>query len=112
VVDPVTNALDMVVLASLSRMRLEDHWVVERFGARLKPLQETYRRVEVEAWQIVDGVLTEEQSRRLKEIMAQWRASHPDVQGVARAFQSSPIPWGAGSGRSGSGRRSIFHAGT
>ncbi len=80
---PVTNALDMVVLASLSRMRLEDHWVVERFGPRLKPLQETYRRVEAEAWQIVDGVLTEEQSRRLKEIMAQWRASHPEVQGVA-----------------------------
>ena len=81
--NPVTNALDMVVLASLSRMRLEDHWVVERFGPRLKPLQETYRRVEVEAWQIVDGVLTEEQSRRLKEIMTQWRASHPEVQGVA-----------------------------
>jgi len=80
---PVTNALDMVVLASLSRMRLEDHWVVDRFGARLKPLQEAYRKVEAEAWLIVNGVLTEEQAQRLKEIMAQWRAAHPEVQGVS-----------------------------
>jgi len=81
--NPVTNALDMVVLASLSRMRLEDRSVVERFGPRVKPLLETYGRVETEAWQIVDGVLTQAQSQRLKEIMAQWRATHPEVQGVS-----------------------------
>jgi hypothetical protein len=99
---PVTNALDMVVLASLSRMRLEDHWVVERFGARTKPLQETYRRVEAEAWQIVNGVLTEAQSQRLKEIMAQWRATHPEVQGVSyvhfQDFADSVGAPGAGEG--------------
>jgi hypothetical protein len=81
--NPITNALDMVVLAALSRMRVEDHWVVERFGTRLQPMQEAYRKMEAEAWQNLDGVLTDAQRERLRDIMAQWRASHPEIQGVA-----------------------------
>jgi len=81
--NPVSNALDMIALASLSRMVLDDVWVRENFGARAQPVDDTYRSLEAEAWQLVDGILTDAQEKRLKEIMAQWRALHPHVRAVS-----------------------------
>jgi hypothetical protein len=49
--NPVSNALDMVVLASLSRMVIDDEWANDRFGAPAKPLQETQRSLEAGAWE-------------------------------------------------------------
>src|SRR5271154_6907390 len=45
---PVVNALDMIVLATLSRMVVEDEWVTEHFGERATPLRDAYRRIEAE----------------------------------------------------------------
>src|SRR6185437_3662115 len=42
--NPVSNALDMVVLASLSRMVINDSWKGE--GAHVSDVQETYRSLE------------------------------------------------------------------
>jgi hypothetical protein len=81
--NPVSNALDMVVLASLSRMVIDDVWASDRNGARAKPLQETHRSLEAGAWQLVDGVLTPQQVARLHELIDQWRAQHPHVRAVA-----------------------------
>jgi hypothetical protein len=81
--NPLSNAVDMASLASLSTMVLEDAWVTERFGARIKPIQETYQRLETEAWEILDGVISEAQIARLKDIMARWRARHPEVRSVS-----------------------------
>jgi hypothetical protein len=81
--NPVNNALDIVVLASLSRMVFEGSWVVETYGPRAMSLQQTYRSLEPEAWQLLNGILTETQMARLREIMDHWRAKHPDVHDVA-----------------------------
>jgi len=81
--NPVSNALDMVVLASLSRMVIDDVWANDRYGARAKPLQETHRSLEAGAWELVAGVLTPEQVARLHELIDQWRAQHPHVRAVA-----------------------------
>jgi hypothetical protein len=81
--DTVANALDMVVLATLSRMVLDDAWVGETFGARAKPVQETQQQLESEAWKLVNGVLTEPQRARLREVINQWRDAHPLVRNVA-----------------------------
>ncbi len=81
--NPVSNALDMVVLASLSRMVIDDAWVNERYGARAKGVQETHRSLEVGAWQLVTGWLTQEQVAGLHQLIDQWRAQHPDVRAVA-----------------------------
>jgi len=79
--NPVSNALDMVVLASLSRMVINDSWKGE--GAHVSDVQETYRSLEAEAWGLVDAVLTPEQIASLHQIITQWRARNPNVQAVA-----------------------------
>jgi len=81
--NPVANALDMVVLASLSRMVLDDAWVGETYGARAQPVQQMQQQLESEAWRLLKGVLTDAQEARLREVMTQWRAQHPQVRNVA-----------------------------
>ena len=81
--NPVSNALDMVVLASLSRMVIDDEWANDRYGARAKAVQDTHRSLEAGAWQLVDGVLTPQQVAKLHELIDQWRAQHPHVRAVA-----------------------------
>jgi len=81
--NPVSNALDMVVLATLSRMVLDDAWVGETYGARALPVQQTYRDLESESWQLLSGMLTDEQTKRLHEIITRWRTEHPNVRAVA-----------------------------
>lgn len=81
--NPLSNALDMVVLATLSRMVLDDAWVGETYGARAQPVQQAYRNLEAEAWGLLKGLLTEGQEQRLHEIITQWRAQHPNVRAVA-----------------------------
>ena len=44
--NPLTNALDTVVLATLSRMVLEDAWVRELYGDRTQELWETHSSLE------------------------------------------------------------------
>ncbi len=79
----VTNALDMVVLATLSRMVLDDVWMTDLYGARARLVQETYHSLEASAWQLLSGVLDDSQTARLRAIIDEWRAQHPKVRSVA-----------------------------
>ena len=105
--NPVSNALDMVVLASLSRMVIDDEWVHGEYGERARAVQQTQQALESEAWQLVDGILTPEQRGKLRELVTQWRAQHPNVKAVAyihfRDFaESFGIPETAAAGGSSS----------
>lgn len=79
----VANAIDMVVLATLSRMVLEDLWIAETHGERARPVYETHVHLERRAWELVADVLTTEQRARLKEIIDEWRKKNPRVTAVA-----------------------------
>ncbi len=81
--NPIANALDMVVLASLSRMVAEDSWVSERFGERAVPLRDAHRRLEPRARQLLVNILTDEQSAELQQIIDDWRARNPSARAVA-----------------------------
>ncbi len=81
--NPISNALDMVVLASLSRMVIDDTWMREGYGERAQAIEQTYRSLETEAWELLQGVLTPEQVTSLHQSIAQWRQQHPDVRAVA-----------------------------
>jgi len=80
---PIVNALDMVVLATLSRMVADDHFVTEVYGPRARPLQVAHERMEPQAWALVQGVLTSEQQQHLRQVIDDWRAKHPQVRSVA-----------------------------
>ena len=81
--NPVANAVDMVVLATLSRMAIEDAWVGEKFGERAAPLRDAHRHLEQRAWTVAADMLTAAQSAELKHLIEDWRAQNPNVRAVA-----------------------------
>lgn len=81
--NPITNSLDMVVLATLSRMVLEDHWVNELYGQRAALLRDVHRGLEPQAWTLLDGELTPDQIDQLHRVIDDWRAEHPQVRAVS-----------------------------
>lgn len=81
---PVVNALDMVVLTTLSRMVVEDFWVNELYGTKAIALLDIHRSLEQEAWKLTEGTLNEEQHAQLHTMIDTWRAAHPQVRAVAQ----------------------------
>jgi hypothetical protein len=82
--NPALNALDMVVLATVSRMVMEDE--VERvYGPVGLPLLETHRRLEATAWEAIDRVLRPPERTQLMNMIQRWRAKNPNQRYVATA---------------------------
>jgi hypothetical protein len=80
--NPFTNALDMVVLATLSRMVMEDAWIRERYGERAVRLRNAHRNLESDARALLADVLTPAQTAELDGLINDWRARNPDVRDV------------------------------
>jgi len=80
---PVLNAADMVVLATLSRMVIDDAWVGERFGDRVAALRDAYHRLEPQALQLASGALPPDQIAALQQLIIEWRAQNPHVTAIA-----------------------------
>ena len=74
----MVSALDLVTLAVLSRMVIEDS-LVPRFPSESAPLLALHRQMEEEAWELVDDFLTESQIQDFHDIVAKWRARNPRV---------------------------------
>lgn len=81
--NPTISALDMIVLATLSRMVLEEYWLPE-YGERALALLEVHRHMEQQSWSLVDGVLTAEHRDQLQAIIVQWRAEHPKARSITQ----------------------------
>ncbi len=84
--NPVTNALDMVVLATLSRMVIEDSWIQDKYGERAAPLSDAHRKLEPGAWALASEVLTEGQIQELRQVIQEWRRKNPHVRAVAYVY--------------------------
>jgi hypothetical protein len=80
--NPALNALDLVVLATVSRMVLEDE-VHRVYGPAALPLLETHRRLETNAWAAVNRVLKPAQQQELRDMIDQWRLRNPSQRYVA-----------------------------
>ena len=91
--NPVINALDIVVLASASRMVMEDNLTAPPFGEAALPLLESHRLLETNAWALVNTFLKPEQQKELLEIIQEWRRNNPQQRDVAglrfREFMSA-----------------------
>ena len=81
--NPMINALDMIVLATLSRMVVEDR-LLEDYGERARALLDAHRHLEQQSWSLVDGVLDAEQSKQVREAIEHWRAQNPTTSSVAQ----------------------------
>ena len=75
----VTNLLDMMVLTSLARMVIEEHWVPERFGEELgQPLIDASRALEKDIWEVADAVLSPELQEEMRTMIRNYRTEYPD----------------------------------
>jgi hypothetical protein len=81
--NPHANALDCVVLATLSRMVVEDQWIKGQFGERARPLYDVHKQLEALSWELVADVLNEGQKQQLRSTIESWRARNPKVEAVA-----------------------------
>ena len=75
----VTNLLDMMVLTSLARMVIEEHWVPERFGEEFgQPLIDASRALEKDIWEVADAVLRPELQEEMRTMIRNYRNEYPD----------------------------------
>jgi hypothetical protein len=81
--NPHANALDCIVLATLSRMVVEDQWIKGQFGERARPLYDVHKQLETLSWELVTDVLNEGQKQQLRSTIESWRARNPKVEAVA-----------------------------
>jgi hypothetical protein len=82
--NPVINALDMIVLATLSRRVVEDDSAGALAGSPTAALLEIHRTLEWQSWALVEGVVDVEQMKQLRALIEQWRSEHPDVRAVSQ----------------------------
>jgi len=80
---PVVNAVDMVVLATLSRMVIDDVWRGGRFGEGAAQLRDAYHRLEPLALDIAKTVLPPDQIASLQQAIVEWRAKNPHVTAIS-----------------------------
>jgi len=83
--NPLWSTLDMVGLATVSRMIIEGARSREIFGGNLEPLIETHRSLEATAWKLADQFLEPSEHQELEDLFAEWRKQNPnerDVSGV------------------------------
>jgi hypothetical protein len=80
--NPITNAVDMVVMVSLNRRIVETTWI-DRYGEAARPVLRTYRSLEEEAWQLLDGLGTADQRDELEAALARWFAENPGLETAA-----------------------------
>ncbi len=81
--NPTLNAVDMAVLASLSVEVVKDYWVGEKYGDAAQPLLEVHRKLEKEAWLVLNGVLTQAQQDELHQTLDDWNQKNPHLRYVA-----------------------------
>jgi hypothetical protein len=81
--NPVWNALDLVGLATVSLMVIEDARSREIFGGDLEPLLRTHRKLEASAWDLVSQFLEPSEQKELQDLFAEWRKQNPDERGVS-----------------------------
>lgn len=82
---PTVNALDLVVLATVSRMVAEDYLAGQAFGEAALPLVQASRRLETNAWTLVKPVLKPEQQGEVHELIREWRLRNPNQRYVGAA---------------------------
>lgn len=79
--NPALNVLDLVVLATVSRMVMEDE-IRRYFGADGEGLLQTHRQLESNAWAGVSQLLKPAQMQELRDMIDQWRAKNPNQRYV------------------------------
>lgn len=74
------NLMDMVVLVSLTRMRVENYWSKESRSADVSVILKVFRQFEAEVRRISASVLSPEQQQELDSSLANWLQKNPKLR--------------------------------
>ena len=80
--NPTLNMLDLIVLATVSRMVMEDE-KARFFGEAGDNLLETQQRLEERAWEVGRQLMKPSQQKELREMVNEWRRRNPNQRYVA-----------------------------
>jgi hypothetical protein len=81
--NPAVNALDLLVLVSISRIVIEGYGV-QTYSNAILPLLEVQRNLETNAWMLAGGVLKPSQQQELRDLIAEWHAKNPNQRYVGQ----------------------------
>ena len=81
--NPVVNALDLLVLVSISRIVVEGYGV-QTYGNAVLPLLDVQRSLETNAWTLAAGVLKPSQQQELWDLINEWHAKNPNQRYVGQ----------------------------
>ena len=80
--NPFANLLDLIVIVTLTRLSVQDHWLPEVFGESARPLLDACLEQEREAWRIATQVLTSRDRKEFRRAIGQWRQRNPDIRSL------------------------------
>jgi len=81
--NPLLNAVDMTVLASLSLQVVENYWVGQKFGKSAEPLLQAHRKLADSAWLFLNQVVSPAQALELRKLIEEWGRKEPNFRYVA-----------------------------
>ena len=81
--DAMTNLLDMMTLAMLSRLVVEEYWAPDKIAPAISDeiadgFLQAYVDLEEDIWTVADDVLTQEQQGELRILISEWRRENPE----------------------------------
>ncbi len=86
--NPTISLLDLVSIASLSRLSVEEYWMTTTNGPAFQPWLEVSRVLETNAWQLAARFLKPSQLEELRTLISQWYARNPHSLNVFYARPS------------------------
>jgi len=78
--NPLANAIDLAVLTTLSRAVVKDYWIPEVWGESGRPLLGAYEILEPQVWDLVSKFADPSQEKQLRDIIAQYHESFPNLK--------------------------------
>jgi hypothetical protein len=75
--NPSANLLDLVAVVTLTRMTIEERWLLTTNGAAFQPWLEASRDQETNVWAIAAAVFKPAQVDELRKAITDWRAQNP-----------------------------------
>lgn len=74
------NLLDMIVLVTLTRMRVDNYWKDQSKNQDIQPVLKAFRESEAEVWRISATVLAPDQQAELRSALTDWLGKNPKLR--------------------------------
>jgi hypothetical protein len=82
---PLTSLLDLLVIVTVERWMVADHWIPDVWGPAAEPIDVALELSERDGWKLIARYLTPQQADEARAVLARWRAQHPELERDALA---------------------------